>query len=677
MPPLHPRSDPPFDGALAGRSTSARGVLVLGALLLLGCTDASLYGRVGQAPRLANKLTLTGLLCTDNPATRAFPVKILFLVDASGIAQEASPFAEHVQAIQAVLSQHLPNRFVQVGLIGYADRARSLITEPDGRIGSGFTRDEAQLDAALAELRNAAGVGRDLASGMSLVRSLVTGDAFLSERGPLSRTKYVIVHLTTGAPDPTIPAARCQDLFESVPEDCERAFLERSVRALRDEVLELGAAELVFHVVHLEPAQIEGAPCEPSQGSVDCQGPSAGLTCVPTGARPDIGRCVELCDPAAPACVESPVRPHCVEVPVPGGAVVAHCGRGIDGPIETACFDGVDNDGDGQDVDCSSPAYPLDCDGTGGCEEDCLNQCRAVAIGVDMALAGGGGYERFATADQLTLARIDFRSTQRRFVLKGFIADNRAALATENGLVADSDADGLSDETEIRLSGLNAAGQTITLDPAEPDTDGDFFSDKVEHLLRTVGLDPFLPSLPPDCEDPTLDRDGDGLRDCEEKLLGSDPTLFDSDADGIPDGVEFRGGTNPLVNDVLSDLDQDGIPNGREMSEHTDPTSNDARVRAELAYRYRVTSAGVTGDNRTCYDLRVSNITLIETLDRGFGAGVNDIDVYFGQVPEGDLDRFGLFSVAQVRIRFIPPEFRDPDTPALDLVDDDFVFVGE
>src|SRR5688572_2761194 len=46
------------------------------------CTDVSLYGKVGQEPELADKVALTGVLCTDNPATRKFPVKILFVVDA-------------------------------------------------------------------------------------------------------------------------------------------------------------------------------------------------------------------------------------------------------------------------------------------------------------------------------------------------------------------------------------------------------------------------------------------------------------------------------------------------------------------------------------------------------------------------------------------------------------------
>lgn len=648
--------------------------LALSALVVLSsalaCTDASLYGRVGQEPALADKLTLTGLLCTDNPATRAFPVRIMFLVDTSGTTFDAAPFGEHVTAIEAVLSQHLPNTNVQVGIIRYADRAESLIAQPLGTQTSGFTRDAAQIDVALASLRNGGG-GRDLAAAVSLLRSVVSGDAYLSDRGPLSRTKYVIVHLTTGPPQPAITAARCADLFDTPPDDCERAYLERAMRELSDEVEGLGAAELSFHTVHLEPSRIEGAPCDPRAGNLDCM--TAGQACVRTGVRVDTGRCVELCDPAAPACVVDAARTACLEVQNAQGDVVAHCGRGP----ETACFDGLDNDGDGSTADCADPDYPLDCDGSGGCEADCLGQCRTAVIGADMSLATGGGYQRFSSVDALTFSEIDFRSTQAPFVMKAFIADNRNVIPTESGIVLDSDADGLSDETEWRSSGVDASGQSVTLDPLSADTDGDGFSDKVEHLLRGLSLDPFVTDLPVDCEDPYVDADGDGLMDCEEKLLGSDATLFDTDADGLPDGLELRRGTNLLLDDVLADADQDGVVNGTELRAHTDVTSNDAAVRSGLAYRYSVEPAGTTSDGRACYDVRVSNITLLETLDRGFGPGNNDVDVYFGQVPEGSLDRYGTFSVAQVRVRYIYPDTREPDAAALDLVDEDFLLIGE
>lgn len=615
----------------------------------LGCTDRSLYGKVGQDPKLPDKLTLTGVLCTDNPATRQFPVKILFIVDSGGAMREAAPSAEHVRAIEQTLSQYLPIANVYLGVVRYDDNAQSLIREQNGRITSGFTRDSASIDTALIELRNGSGA-RDFASALSLARSIVTGDAFQAERGPLSRTKYVVVHLTTGSPNPPIPQARCQDLFDAPPPICEPAFLEKAVRDLRNEILGLGAAEFAFHTIHLEQPAVEGPPCDPRTPVCN-----AGLACVQSGARADTGRCVELCDPNAPICVD-PLRPICATTTLPNRTTISACSRG-----ELSCFDGVDNDGDGREPDCSDPNYPYGCNGT-NCEDDCRSSCRAERIGLAMSLAAGGRYERFAAADQLSMGRIDFRSTQRLFVLKEFLVVNRNAIPTVNGFLADTDGDGLADVDEDIL-GTNAL---------DPDSDGDGYGDRLEHLLRILGTDPLVPGVQPDCDDPYLDTDGDALGDCEEKLLGTDRTLFDSDADGFPDTVEFRSGTNPLAADVLDDLDLDGVTNGRELLARTDPSANDAQVRAELAYRPRIIDLGPTGDQRNCYDIRISNITLVHTRDRGFGDGNNDIDVYFAQVPDGALDRYGIFRVAQVRVRYLPPDRRVPDTAALDLVEDDF-----
>lgn len=627
---------------------------------LVGCTDRSLYGKLGQEPQLLDKLTVTGVLCTDNPATRQFPVKILFIVDGSGPMADAAPFGEHVIAIEQTISQYLPINNVSIGVIRYDTGATSLISEQVGQINSGFTRDDAMIDQALIQLRNGAGA-RDLAAAMSLANSIITGDAFQADLGPLSRTKYVVVHITNGSPGPPITPDRCRDIFEVQPPVCETAFFTKTVRDIRDVVLGLGAAEFAFHTVHLEQPHVEGNPCDP-RGMAMCP---AGQVCVQAGNRVDKGRCVELCDPNAPACVTDPQMPVCAVTDLPDGSTINFCARG-----ELACFDGVDNDGNGSTVDCADPNYDYNCNGGGGCEVSCRSSCRAEQLGLAMSLAAGGRYMRFPTADQVNFAHIDFRSTQRLFVLKEFLVYNRNAIPTVDGFLPDTDADGLSDAEELLI--VDPADPTLTLNPLSADTDGDFFSDKVEHLLRNLGMDPFVPTLPLDCEDPTIDTDGDGLYDCEERLLASDKTLFDTDADGFPDNIEFRAGTNILFNDNLDDLDLDGVNNGKEIRAHTDATSNDAVLRAEVAYRYRTTDLGETTDLRNCYDMRVSNITLVETLDRGFGRGNNDIDVYFGQVPSGDLESFGVFHAAQIRVQYLPPDTRIPDTAAIQLDETDF-----
>lgn len=73
-----------------------------------------------------------------------------------------------------------------------------------------------------------------------------------------------------------------------------------------------------------------------------------------------------------------------------------------------------------------------------------------------------------------------------------------------------------------------------------------------------------------ECGAATVDSDGDGLSDCIEECLNSDPEDPDTDLDGVPDGAEARSGMNPIdVNDGQLDLDLDGDSNLREYLART------------------------------------------------------------------------------------------------------------
>jgi thrombospondin type 3 repeat protein len=64
------------------------------------------------------------------------------------------------------------------------------------------------------------------------------------------------------------------------------------------------------------------------------------------------------------------------------------------------------------------------------------------------------------------------------------------------------------------------------------------------------------------------DADGDGLNDRREGELGTDPSLADTDEDGLTDGAEVRDhDTNPLA----ADSDTDGVLDGDEVALGTDP----------------------------------------------------------------------------------------------------------
>jgi hypothetical protein len=92
------------------------------------------------------------------------------------------------------------------------------------------------------------------------------------------------------------------------------------------------------------------------------------------------------------------------------------------------------------------------------------------------------------------------------------------------------------------------------------DTDGDLVLDGAEVLL---GSNPLSAASKPSSRPPG-DKDGDGLPASVEAILGSSDSKFDSDGDGINDGLEVKGwGTSPS----LKDTDGDGCADNVEIAD--------------------------------------------------------------------------------------------------------------
>lgn len=112
----------------------------------------------------------------------------------------------------------------------------------------------------------------------------------------------------------------------------------------------------------------------------------------------------------------------------------------------------------------------------------------------------------------------------------------------------DSDGDGLFDDEEIKLG----------TSPYKQRTNGyclDSFMANPAYALRCKNM-----AETKSCN-PNWDADGDGLNECEESLLGTNPFDFDTDNDGIPDLYEWIYGYNPLVADTGLDTNGDGYLN--------------------------------------------------------------------------------------------------------------------
>ncbi|MGA1866060.1 MAG: transglutaminase domain-containing protein [Thermoplasmatota archaeon] len=121
----------------------------------------------------------------------------------------------------------------------------------------------------------------------------------------------------------------------------------------------------------------------------------------------------------------------------------------------------------------------------------------------------------------------------------------------------DTDRDGLTDMKEMVLG----------TDPLDPDTDGGGIRDLLEVSFQKDPMDPFDDRPFPE------DEDGDGLPDLLELSIGTSVSEWDTDLDGLSDGMEFFTlGTDPLE----TDTDGDGLQDGEEVKRfQTDPLDPD------------------------------------------------------------------------------------------------------
>ncbi|PTL81940.1 thrombospondin type 3 repeat-containing protein [Vitiosangium sp. GDMCC 1.1324] len=275
------------------------------------------------------------------------------------------------------------------------------------------------------------------------------------------------------------------------------------------------------------------------------------------------------------------------------------------------------------------------------------------------AIANAGGTEP-VTTDFVNLSTalggINYASLQSNLKMKRFLAFNRNVVVRAGQFFPDSDGDGVADSDEL------ARG----LDPTNPDSDQDGLMDGIE--LR-MGLDPTPGHVDiiPGCNS-ALDEDGDRLNTCEERVLGTDPCVGDTDGDGLPDLVEALTHTNPLVPEDLLDSDRDGIPNINEAEAHTDPLSADTAFQTERGYGYSITEAAPSEDGRACYAVRAENITLVPTLERPnpiipgrrIPAGTNDIYLYMQVGRDNDPRGSGIGALRIESLRYTEQEGRVP-----------------
>ncbi len=275
-----------------------------------------------------------------------------------------------------------------------------------------------------------------------------------------------------------------------------------------------------------------------------------------------------------------------------------------------------------------------------------------------MAERGNGQYRRFENAESIDFINIVDMRLAVEYKVKYLLAYNYNVRPGVELVYLDSDGDGLPDEEEW------ARGT----DPDVADSDADGLGDFFEIKMSSPGheLDPLAPDSPcdlmPDGNYP--DTDDDGLNDCEEYVKGTNRRIVDTDRDGIPDGIEFLVGTNPLEVQYTTDADFDGAQDWLEVQQHTNVTSNDPKIRERYCYRYDILDQGLVpieqGSSMPSYvrqyDFTISNIDIMDT--EGYVAGDvtyrnpgdNHIRFFIAQVPEDNPEAPPIFRMADILV---------------------------
>jgi hypothetical protein len=154
---------------------------------------------------------------------------------------------------------------------------------------------------------------------------------------------------------------------------------------------------------------------------------------------------------------------------------------------------------------------------------------------------------------------------------------NESMYIKEQKFLADWDRDGIPNVDDAR--------RDFGFSFKEADSNGDGYSD-LAVWVRGLNLEDQTGLKV--CENFSQDTDLDGLTDCEENsIFKTNAQAFDTDGDGVPDGLEVRFGLNPLDSlDVFQDNDGDGITNSDEIRVGT--PINESNTKAVEPYLIKV-----------------------------------------------------------------------------------------
>jgi hypothetical protein len=570
---------------------TARFCLLGVALAIFSCTDSGLQVIVDSDIQVYDdQLEITGQFCTSPADETAFPVKILIVLDQSASLQCTDATNARFEALNRAGSEldALPN--VMFGVVGFASWTS---LQP-------FTGSWNEAYTLLT--RDSGGPATDYQGAFSTTVKILEQDMRDSGPAEVARTKYVVLFMSDGIPEPRCNAG-CDD-GDTIP-DSLYGVCNTSEEVPDDVYVDMMSECPDYN----QPEQI----------------------------RKKVNDIMEL----GTFYGAGALNIYTVFLFAPQADVEAVCGN----------------------VD----------------ELFGYNREEAEPLLREISDIGLGTFRDVNTSDEIDFLDFDYESLVTPYELKEFFAVNISTLPGKDGVLPDSDKDGLDDETEDEL-GLNSR---------KADTDGDNYNDRLEYeLARKSGnnnYDPMNPKVPADpngtsehaCKgDRASDSDGDGLRNCEEDALGTDPYGIDSDGDRMPDGIEFRLGTDPLRNDTLVDHDFDGRMSGKEIKTGFSPITLEAENAFSHELITHVDQGKIGQDETRCYDFDIKRMTLFQTrfIEDESKVGTNRILIFASEEPVHSAGAQNRYYVACVEAQYWKEKYKIPTDGLInDLISERFV----
>ncbi|MEK7705878.1 MAG: VWA domain-containing protein [Myxococcota bacterium] len=652
------------------------------ALGLAACSDVRLeYPEVPvDSAAVDDQLTVTGSFCTSPAESVTYPVKVMFIVDGSGSQQFSDQNRQRVIAVEQTINALVGEASVAFKIIVFN---ASVSATPATGTDPVFTSDLDALTPALDRLAEADTV-TDYQGALAVAYSELRRDianTYDSDPSALGRTKYVLIFISDGLPDPQCQIGLGNDFDPNFPPGTCAPAAAGNINCLCEDldylrcILEAGTCG-------------DGTLC---RADGDCNG--GGCTGQPSCGVDSNGNGVCIVDDDT-SCYQTEDAATLF-----GG--LANLGLAAGGdynqPYQVlAQVEQIMQLGETYELGQIRvhAGLVLDPDADPAVIAIFGDPAQAVPLMQQVAAIGEGQYMEFYGGDDIDFLSIDFASIKQQRVIRAFFADNSALHLTEQGRAVDTDFDGLTDLEE----------RTIRSDPLAADSDGDGYGDALEWWRRGFGFDPSDPCHPP--LDDTLgtslyrdastcnptapaqncqrlyggyrDDDEDGLNNCEERALGTHPGEPDSDRDSIPDRVDYLAGLDPARWSYDADDDQDGLANGEEVAWHLNPRIAQNELEMRDRYRYDRPEVSRTLSGQRCYDFAARHIRLAPSAisdDLALGAGYNEVRLFIVEGMADTLASQPLVRVACLRPRYVPPSLKEPPSGEMVLTEADFKYL--